>query len=326
MQVCLLNNIPQTGADGAKAQRIELLRWQNAQFWRPGDTSAGFASYNNPAQSTLPIIAIGASDRSGTTLFRNMLGAHPHLSNSPETLLFLPKPISEKLSERLNIPEDVLQEIFATHDSRAMQIDAIARERLKQSGKSIWVDKTSRNVHCFKWILDHFPNAKVLHMSRDPLDSIASLRTHPKMSRDGSGMPTGFINPLEDCLGMWLRAQEAVKVVQNDPRYLAVQYEDLIADPENILRDTCDFLGIKFDEAMLDHSQHVKDDASNPQKFTPNNAQAREKINPKRVGTWTENLKRGQALEILERTADYKHLYRQSSLELLASLNPVTIV
>ena len=300
-------------------QEIELQRWRNADF------DHTLPDYLDHAKSDLPVVTIGGCGRSGSTLLRYMLGSHPNLVDSPETYLFLPKTITKDLPTRLGISEDKLETIFAQHASRALRIEAIIQEYLDNNRKLMWVDKTSRNVHSFQWIGDHFPNSNFIHITRDPLDCVASLKTHPKWAKDGSKQLTGVINPLDDCIDRWLLAQSDADAVREDPRYIAVQYEDLISDPQKELERICKHLGVTFHPAMLEHNVRVSANGNGSQVFTPNNEQASGALNTKRVGSWQESLTLTEAQLVLEKTKDFQHLYRLPSLDLAKlSVDPIS--
>ncbi len=176
------------------AQLQELARWRN-EDWQPDE------AYLRPFRSATKLVAIGGCGRSGSTLLRHMLGAHSLIADGPESSLFLPVPLDlPDLSVRFDLPLDELQALERSSPGRGAFIDGFQALYLRKRGRRLWLDKTSRNVHCFRYIASRFPNAKLLHIVRDPRDTVCSLRTHPVVrKRDPSRGLTGWMNPLDEC-------------------------------------------------------------------------------------------------------------------------------
>ena len=90
-----------------------------------------------------------------------------------------------------------------------------------------------------------FPSARFLHLLRDPRDCARSA------------MAMGWAGNVYHGLGPWLRAEESWDRVQPQLRpdqYLEVRYEELVAEPQQVLTRICHFLGLPFAPQMLDLS------------------------------------------------------------------------
>ena len=65
---------------------------------------------------------------------------------------------------------------------------------------------------------------------------------------------------------LWLAAFEHGERLQNHPRYTRLRFEDVIARPQEVIGELCEFLGVEYDSKMLDvanvGSSHNRHDAS----------------------------------------------------------------
>lgn len=157
---------------------------------------------------------------SGTSLVANMFAAHPGVYVPlRETRAFLEE---EKLAESWN---------------------ALLGE-LAESGKSFFVEKTPKHIRCLDRIRTTIPDSKFIVMVRDGRDVAASF-----IRRTGSALP-GVQRWLEDNR---IAANEA-----NADDVILVRYEDLVADPEAMLRTICDFLALPFDDHMLRYHEQER--------------------------------------------------------------------
>jgi len=90
------------------------------------------------------------------------------------------------------------------------------------------------------------PEARFLHVSRDPLDTLLSCLAQP--NTDGA-LPVH--DPVE--LADYFAAQSRLLhrwERQWPGRLLDVHYDSLIEKPEMVLRVTCAFLGLRYETAM----------------------------------------------------------------------------
>jgi hypothetical protein len=199
---------------------------------------------------TRPPIFIVGCQRSGTTLLRLILDAHPNVSCGPETLFLVE--FAERLTgarhwqhlAQFGFPKEYWQERVAE------LFDAVQGDYARRRGKARWADKTPRYAVHLDQIDALFPTCQVVHVIRDGRDVVASHR---------------------DRWGWWA----AVKAVKKWPYYLAtartagadlpagryheVRYERLVADPEATLRELLDFLGEPWDPAVLEHDKRPHD-------------------------------------------------------------------
>ena len=207
---------------------------------------------------------VGAN-RSGTTLLRLMLDAHPELAIPPETH-FVPNLI-ELFEEGEPSRDDALALIAARPEfgdfgmSEDELRDAMAAEpdtargallafyglySAKQS-KSRCGDKTPGYSTSMRDIEGVLPEARFVHIIRDGRDVALSVMSRGLKERT-----------IEELAQRWKRRiKRTRKQGTTVAHYTEVRYEDLITDTEATLRGLCEFLDLPFDPAMLTYHERA---------------------------------------------------------------------
>jgi len=92
-------------------------------------------------------------------------------------------------------------------------------------------------------MLRDFPDAKIIHVIRDPLRNYASkIRIGQRLWPDDETF----------CAVDEIRAGfEAACKYQAQPNYRLLKYEDLVNDPQKIMRGMCDWLGLDYEDSLL---------------------------------------------------------------------------
>lgn len=214
------------------------------------------------ARNTDPIFVTGP-DRSGTTLMFALLASHPSISMTRRTnmwrwfdgqfgLLADPANLDALIAtlgryKRLGdvaIDADRIKSIVGDAPTYGEVFDAVLRDHARSAGKDRWGDKSLHTEHHADRLFSEFPDARVIHMMRDPRDRHASIVNR----YDGVGRPSVAASSMR-----WLRSTRAGlrNVKRYEDRYLIVRYEDLAAEPLATLEAVCAFLGEDVDEAML---------------------------------------------------------------------------
>lgn len=237
-------------------------------------------------------IFIGGEGRSGTTLMRVMLNNHRSIACGPETQWFLDpgftglyEIIKEKYQPNLisydEPPEELLNRMF-----RAF-ISSHHGQYASKQGKKRWADKSPYNIKKIDFFLKVFDyQMKFIHMVRDGRDVISSLVT----------MDWGP-QSIEEAAKSWHT------IIRNSRRhigkdyFLEIRYEDLIRDPEHILRKVCEFLNIRFDKNMLNfYKQGESIGGSHESSYD----QVRKPIYSSSIGRWKRDLSAEQVKVVTE--------------------------
>ena len=200
--------------------------------------------------------------RSGTTLLRMMLDAHPELSIPPETGFLIPAfPLiasrPDDLRVRLwetiigfetwpdmHLSADDLRTAFEEIEpfDPAEAVRTFYRLYARRFGKARWGDKGPLYSPLLRQIEQLLPEASFVHLIRDGRDVAVSVR--PLFFSPGSDLET---------IGRdWRDRIEGARALGAHCRsYLEVRYEELIHRPETELRRICNAIELPFDPAML---------------------------------------------------------------------------
>ncbi len=218
-----------------------------------------------------PVFVLGAG-RSGTTLLARMLDAHPDVAIADEIIYFDIISMAKEIVPRLDSLSDI-DRFFSLlpsmdHVRYWSNVDGVlarVRERLvaeaptsysrfylyfmeawaERSGARRFGEKTPWNVRHLEELLTMFPRCRILHIVRDPRAVVASRRAMPRSSRDVVTNAVKWLLDVESARG-FLRENPWSR-----EHVLEVRYEDLVQDPEGVLRSICDFIGEPFDTGML---------------------------------------------------------------------------
>lgn len=127
-----------------------------------------------------------------------------------------------------------------------------------KSPKRFWVEKTPENEVNAQRLSQMFPKAKFIHILRDPLNNIVSLRKLDEY-RGWRGSALDHARVIKKLFGM---AQKNLETL-GDKRYLILKYEELIRDPSAVMHKICVFLDIQFDQVLLTPTERGKPAVSN---------------------------------------------------------------
>ena len=103
-------------------------------------------------------------------------------------------------------------------------------------------EKTPDHARHLDVLLGDFPDARVIHVVRDPRATVAS---ELRLDRDWAS------DDPEVAASRWARGVAPLRAHGDDPRVLVVRYEQLVRAPEPTLRTLCDHVGLSWDPAVL---------------------------------------------------------------------------
>lgn len=119
-------------------------------------------------------------------------------------------------------------------------------------------DKSPQNTQNLPLILEAFPDARILHIVRDPRDVLVSSWHHWKRAKPGA-LADLYDNNLQrfagDNFAHWLALNTAaMRFGKRHPRqFVLTTYEGLSADPARELRRMLQFLGVSAGPNVVDH-------------------------------------------------------------------------
>lgn len=114
---------------------------------------------------------------------------------------------------------------------------------LKKTGKEVFAEDNTWNILFAKDLLDILPEAKIIHVFRDPRDVVASLVNQRWTPND----PKSAAIYLRDIMNRWFEIRDKL----DKSRVMEIRFEEFISDPAGIMRAVCDFSGLEFEENML---------------------------------------------------------------------------
>jgi hypothetical protein len=226
---------------------------------------------STPPIVTAPIFVIGAA-RSGTTLLQSMIDAHPDVALVGELHFFdqimqlrdtIPEPLDARAIRRLRqgirkcpaikfVPdiESILDlALPRLAGSPAASYSALFGHLLaafaERRGVARVGEKTPTNIRYLGELVTFFPDARIIHILRDPRDSISSRVRYPFTSS------SVIFNTLLWKIEMIYALDFAADPTTGPDRYMEVRYEAVVADPVGELTRVAQFIGVDFEASML---------------------------------------------------------------------------
>lgn len=236
----------------------------------------------------MPLIFIGGVPRSGTTLMRAMLDAHPDIRCGQETRV-IPRLLqlrfhwlkSEKESMRLEqagITNDVLNSAIAAFTLEIIAKHGEPAQRL--------CNKDPLLIKMGSYVIDLFPNAKFIFMVRDGRATAHSIITRKVTI-------TGFdLTSYRQCLKKWNSAVEAMNnqcKEMGPSKCLRVPYEQLVLHPREWMQRVLKFLDIPWNESVLHHEDFINNGVS-LSKVERSSDQVIKPVNLEALSKWVGNI------------------------------------
>lgn len=120
----------------------------------------------------------------------------------------------------------------------------VMNDVIQHQGAMHYLEKNTWNILWFDQILELLPEAKIVHIYRDPRDVVASFTKQKWMSSD----PVESAMIYAELMNRWNQIKTQV-----DPQsFMEISLEALVIDPEKVTKNICDFWGITWDANMLD--------------------------------------------------------------------------
>jgi len=221
-----------------------------------------------------PVFIVGLP-RSGTTLVEQMLSAHPLLHGAGE----LPDLARLAMQHRAKPGEAPWRAALALDPGSSLAASHTYLEALRRTAPAEPLrisDKSPLNFFHLAFAALLFPNARVIHCTRDLRDNALSVwmenfSPDQQWSTDFSDLAF-YAGQYRRLMAHW---REALPLP-----ILEVAYEDTVADVEGQARRLLDFLGVPWDDRCLDF--HNTGRAVQ----TPSRWQVREPIYTRSVGRW----------------------------------------
>lgn len=236
------------------------------------------AKLNFKGSKSKKLIFILGMPRSGTTLLEQIMAAHSNISTAGE--------LSNLTAVHLGLLEHTrtlegpgrIGAILSLLDGEGQKIAADYLKVLQEKGGNtqMVIDKMPQNFLQIGLISVLFPNARIIHMKRNPLDVGLSIFTN-QFYGDWT-----FSHDLADIGYYYRKYAELMKKWKDilDIQILDVDYEALLDDPEGVAQGVIEFCGQKWQPKCLEFYKN------RGRVFTTSVLQVRNPINKKAVGKW----------------------------------------
>lgn len=237
--------------DGAGRERF-MARIDRSLSWLGFDPPKLDASSSPPADDT-PVFLIGFP-RSGTTLLEQILDSHPALQAVEE------KPMVSVMEQAfMAMTGGGSDALHRLDESQVLHLRQHyfqeASRHVKRRPGSMLVDKLPLNIVSVPLIWRVFPEARFILAIRHPCDVALSCL----MQSFGHNDAMAGFSSLENISDIYARVMGAWRVyTQRLPiRWHTVRYEDLITRFSEETERLLDFLGVGWDDAVLQHTRHA---------------------------------------------------------------------
>ena len=224
--------------------------------------------------SQLPVFIIGMP-RSGTTLIEQILSSHALVHGAGEIEVFpgVNRSIAQQLKyakpppECMSLIDRKMVEEYSARYLQELTLHCPTAARI--------TDKVPGNFVRIGLIKTLFPDARIIHCQRNPLDNCISLFFH-------CFMPLTCSFELTELGQYYLDYQRLMSHWQNlfPGEIFTVQYEELVVDQERVSKQLIDYLGLDWDEKCIDFHNNERNVMS------PSNMQVRQPMYKSSMNRW----------------------------------------
>lgn len=209
--------------------------------------------------------------RSGTTLLDTFLMGHPDVVVLEEEQLV--GRAADVVGGSSGLESASTKRLRKARDT---YFDAL-RQHVQPDFAGLVVDKFPLDMAAAPVIEAMFPGAPMVFAQRHPCDVVLS----------GFMQPVGIVNfsdieaaadYYDAMMSIWTAAREAMGLNVH-----TIVYEDLVRDPESTLRPLVAFLGLEWDDRILDHQRTARERGTI---VTPSYDQVTEPISTRAIGRW----------------------------------------
>ncbi|MEG3618579.1 sulfotransferase [Magnetovibrio sp. PR-2] len=198
-------------------------------------------------------IFIGGLMKSGTSLLRALLGQHPDLFGSFETHWYedairenWADPSSKRMGYLRNffdLDDPTYEKIcdLKCADPAREYVDIVLEYKTQEVGKKRWVEKTPDNIRHWTLAKEIWPNAKLIHVTRNYKDCFASWKDKRKDTIET--FLTSALSAYHDIDGL---------LGKETDDYIQIDYFDLVTQTEPTMRKVLDFIGEDWSEACAE--------------------------------------------------------------------------
>ena len=229
-----------------------------------------------------PIFVVGLP-RTGTTLTDRVLSSHSMVESGGETqLLQMVLRRQSGIDSKVDMSPEIVEAAarVAPESIATAYVEAMSH---RLGDKPFFVEKLPENVLYLGFIAKSWPDSRIIHMRRHPMDACFATYKQSYFR---------FAYSLDDLADYYLaydRLSRHWRETLGD-RMVEVEYENLVSEPERETRRMLDLLGLPFEEACLEFDRNAAPIA------TASSVQVREKMHRRSIGKWKKFERQLQSL------------------------------
>lgn len=243
-------------------------------------------------QTTNPYVFLVGCPRSGTTMLKRMVAAHPQIAVTRETHWVARYYERRKgLTEEGRVTPAIVDTWFDYHRFAHMKVTPEQLAQMvatspgapypqfvsklydkygERKGKSIVGDKTPTYVRKIPILRSLWPHARFVHLIRDGRDVWLSMRNWRMVHKAAGGFATWHSDPVVTT-ALWWKALVAIGcqdgAVMDSSHYKSIYYEQLVSRSDQECRDLAAFLQLQYHPKMPryyeGHTSHSEDGSAN---------------------------------------------------------------
>lgn len=253
----------QREGEAYRKEQHRLARTISAQW------AAGIAVLTEPPQQKVAFLV--GFPRSGTTLLDTFLMGHPRVEVLEEKQLVLLA--GESLGPTEKLPDASME---ALEKARSRYFDLLS-QHVSPEFDGVVVDKFPLYMGSAPLLQALFPGAPIIFAQRHPCDVVLSafMQSFGLMNFSDINDAADYYDAM---MSIWTASREAMQL--NVHRLV---YEELVNEPEAALKPVIRFLGLEWDERLLDHRKTAKERGTI---ITPSYDQVTQPVTTRPSGRW----------------------------------------
>lgn len=272
----------------------------------------------------IPIFFVVTRPRSGSTLLQSVLDAHPNICATIESRFVINLYVKYRFETNWNsttinrFVKDVftdrqyrlfwgtneyeLKNLFSKYDvtnfSDACKVIYLSYHSMfEKKDIRVIVDKNPSYARFIPELIKIFPDAKFIHLIRDPRAVVSSNRI-------------AFNKKILKLAKSWVLLNGKIETTIANTVHLTVKYEDLVKTPENSFQLIFNFLKIEFNHDVLNAHSTVKKAINHHNYFSLNHhSNVSDNINTNSIDSWKNKLSEKEEIFINYITADFANKY-----------------
>lgn len=264
----------------------------------PFDVLKNIKLWNAAKVSDCKFVFVIGAPRSGTTLVQRLISNHSNIhSFNGETSVFSPKNIFRYERFAHIVDENVYDKVINSSDCIVTFFERLHFEGLCSNVKDegYILEKTPQHIKKLDFLIKHFPNAKFVHVIRDPRDCYYSGKAAENIPQSQSAKRYN---------NYWLQCVNSRVGIKNT-NIIDVFYERLTSSPEKELTKIMNHLDLPLEVGQLDSTKNSSDKRSNEKAFLRLN----QKVSNKTVGQWKEKLSSKEINDLASSTNVFESVF-----------------